>query len=122
MTKRRTDLTGPSPRSFGRLSRAWTDHPSPEHAAALVVDYREAALRLVAYWARQHPAEDWESLAMDGLYLAAYTFRPGPTCFYDWLQRLVFHAIWNRKRIVRCNSERLHRVDPRILEELPFRD
>src|SRR5271165_4380662 len=66
---------------------------------ALIASHLKAAIRIAQQCQHIYPHEDVEVAAMQALYLAAFTWRPGKRCFYAWF-RVKFRAqlTWFRRR------------------------
>ena len=74
---------------FGKLREVWS---TDDAAARLIEDYRGCAQHLAESLEWKHPGGDFEPLAMEGLYLAAFTWDPERGTFYARLQAMV----WSR--------------------------
>jgi hypothetical protein len=97
---------------FGALKRAWRN----EHGDAIVRDNMEAIERWASTIERQHPGVDWLPILCDGLYLAAYTFRPDSGPWWPWLElhlrgRIARHAKTRLRRLSKLTPHPIEAVD-----------
>jgi len=106
-------------RAFGCLVRAWQNCPDPDTASGLIERYHEAVPLMIRYSESVFPGEDLESLGMEGLYNAAFTFDGGRHVpWLVWLRIHVGHAISSRLRVLGRREEILHRQPESALEEV----
>ena len=102
----------PTP-AFGKLSKLWSSDPA---AAELIEAYRPAVTRWARNLERNYPHEDFEPAAMEGLYLAAYSWNPALGTFYA---RLAWMCRSRCAGLVRRHQRwaRRHRLPAEAIDE-----
>ncbi|HMF38314.1 MAG TPA: hypothetical protein VKF17_16845 [Isosphaeraceae bacterium] len=111
----------PVPQTFGRLARAWTACPHHDAAADLIARYSGAARRMISWTQSAFPGEDLESLAAEGLYLAAYTWTPERNVpFLVWLKINVSQATSSRRHVLHRRKHILRRAPESALESIAW--
>ncbi len=72
------------------------------------LDLIASHLAAVGRWSvkldRRYPGEDSEPVAMHALYLAAFTYRPGPSAFATWYRVKLMGQTSNLRRAARRRS------------------
>ncbi len=90
------------------LSDVWSDDPA---AAELIRAHADSATKRAAYLSRRWPGFDWEPICHEALYLAAYTWRPGPAGFHHWLRRHIYQRAGNQLATIRRRLGKLTPVE-----------